>query len=393
MHRFNIRRPLLAALALALLVPAFAFAATPTVNVPDEKIVAALTRVSWSAIIAGAVVALAIHSALSILGLGIGLSAVDPHNHKHPIKGVPTMMLVWMFVAGLVSLFAGGYLAARMSNSVVYDSILHGVITWSLATVVLACLAGTSAGYLIGGTFRLLGAGVSAVGSVAGGAVSAAGQVAGGAASAAGSLAGGAASLAGGTAAAASNMPQDMLQKAKDALGDVVPQLDWRGIKREAKQLLHLGENDGQKQGDQQKQGNQQGDQQKQGNQQDKQGAAKLWEDKEEVGEVLSRAYGAIREGGLSNVDRDELMTMISERAGVSKEEANKTIEKWEKQYREAKQQYDVAVARAEQKARDAAAATTAALSRVALWTFASLLLGVAVAGLGGYMGSIYFLL
>ena len=393
MHRSTLRRPLLAALAMALLVPAFAFAATPTVNVPDEQIIPALTRISWSAVLAGAVVALAIHSALSILGIGIGLNAVDPQNHKHPIKGVPTMLLIWMFVAGLISLFAGGYLSGRMSGTAVYDSTIHGVITWSLATVVLAVLAGTSAGYLIGGTFRLLGAGVSAVGSVAGGAMSAAGHVAGGAASAAGSMAGGAASLAGGTAAAASNMPQDMLQKAKDALGDVVPQLDWRGIKREAKQLLNLGEHDGQKQGDQQKQGNQHGDHQKQGNQQDKTGAAKLWEDKDEVREVLSRAYGAIREGGLSNVDRDELMTMISERSGVSKEEANKTIEKWEKQYREAKQQYDVAVARAEQKARDAAAATTAALSHVALWTFASLLLGVAVAGLGGYMGSTWFVL
>lgn len=388
MYRSFLRRPLLAALTMALLVPAFAIAAPPTVNVPNEQIIPALTRISWSAVLAGTVVALAIHSALSILGLGIGLGAVDPHNHKHPIKGVPTMLLVWMFVAGLVSLFAGGWVSGRMSGTAVFDSTVHGVITWSLATVVLAALAGTSAGYLIGGTFRLLGAGVSAVGSVVGGAANAAGHVAGGAMSAAGSVAGGTAAAAGGAAAAASNLPQDMLQKAKDALGDVIPQLDWRGIKREAKQLLNLGEGDSQKQGDQQKQGNNQ-----QGDQQNKQGAAKLWEDKDEVREVLSRAYGAIREGGLSNVDRDELMTMISERAGVSKEEANKTIEKWEKMYREAKQQYDVAVARAEQKARDAAAAATSTLSQVALWTFASLLLGVAVAGFGGYMGSTWFIL
>lgn len=383
MHRFNLRRPLLAALTMALLVPAFAFAETPTVNVPNEQILPAVTRISWSAVLAGAIVALAIHSALSILGIGIGLNAVDPHNREHPIKGVPTMLLIWMFVAGLISLFAGGWVAGRMSGTAVYDSTIHGVITWSLATVLLAILAGTSAGYLIGGTFRLLGAGVSAAGSVVGGAASAAGSVAGGAMSAAGSVVGGA-------GAAAANMPQDMLQKAKDALGDVIPQLDWRGIKREAKQMLRLGENAGQNQGDQPKQGDQQHGQ-KQGNQQDKQGAAKQWDDKDEVHEVLSRAYGAIRDGGLSNVDRDELMTMISERAGVSKEEANKTIEKWEKQYREAKQQYDVAIAKAEQKARDAAAATTATLSHVALWTFASLLLGVAVAGLGGNLGSTFF--
>jgi F0F1-type ATP synthase membrane subunit b/b' len=74
----------------------------------------------------------------------------------------------------------------------------------------------------------------------------------------------------------------------------------------------------------------------------------------------------------------------------VSKEEANKTLEKWEKTYREAKQKYDAAVKQAEQKARDAAEASAKAVSLVAVMTFASLVLGAVVAAVGGYVGSVY---
>ena len=368
MNRLKLLRPLVATLTVALLVPALAAAADtgPTVVVPNEKI---LDRISWSAVFAGALVALAIHIALSTLGVGVGAAAIDPHNREHPTKGVPTTILVWMFVSGLIALFAGGWVAGRLANTVPFDSAIQGIIVWSFATVALLILATTTAGAVLGGTFRLLGAGVSAAGS---------------AASAAGS--------------AVATVAPHAAQLAKDALGDVIPQIDWKGIQKDAKKVLHLGNgNGGNEQGKSDeagKQGGQQGNNQGgQGKQQDGKGgaAAKMWDDNQEVMEMVTKAYGAIRDGGLANADRDELMSVISERAGVSKEEANKTVEKWEKQYREAKVQYDAAVAKAEQKARDAAAATTSAVSRVAVWTFASLVFGVAVAAAGGNLGSIYF--
>ncbi len=379
MNRSKLLRPLVATLTVALLLPALAAAADtgPTPLVANEKMVTPagqdMPRISWPAVAAGALVALAIHIALSTLGIGVGAAAIDPHNREHPTKGVPTTILVWMFVSGLIALFAGGLVAGRLANTVPFDSAIQGVIVWAFATVALLILATTTAGAILGGTFRLLGAGVSAAGS---------------AASAAGS--------------AVATVAPHAAQLAKDALGDVIPQIDWKGIQKDAKKMLHLGGgNDQGKGGDEAgKQGGQQGggqggqnNQGGQGKQQDGKGgaAAKMWDDNQEVMEMVTKAYGAIRDGGLANADRDELMSVISERAGVSKEEANKTVEKWEKQYREAKVQYDAALAKAEQKARDAAAATTSAISRVAVWTFASLVCGIAVAAVGGNLASVYF--
>jgi len=360
MNRLKIQ-PMLAALALALLVPSLAFGATPVIA--NEQIIPSLDRISWSAVLAGAVVALAIHAGLSTLGIGIGAAAIDPQNRKHPADGVSTTLLVWMLLSGLIALFAGGWVSGRLAGTVPFDSTIHGIIMWSFATLLLLVLATTSAGMIFGGMFRLLGAGVSAAGN--------------------------AASAAGG--AAASVAPQ-VAQLAKDAAGQVLPQIDWKGIQKEAKKMLKLDTNGSIGYGNNEEY-EKQNDQGIQGKLQDSKNSpiiSKLWDDSQEVMETVTKAFGAVRDGNLANADRDELTSIISERAGVSREEANKTVDNWEKKYREVKQQYDVVLAKAEQKARDAATATKTAISRVALWTFASLLIGLVVSAVGGNLGSTY---
>lgn len=113
-------------------------------------------------------------------------------------------------------------------------------------------------------------------------------------------------------------------------------------------------------------------------------------DDDESIGEMLQNAYGAVREN-LATGDREELLNTIVERTGITKDEANKTLEKWNKMYGEAKQKFHEASAKAEQAARDAAEATKNMVSRVACWTFASLLVGLAVAAIGGVLGSGYY--
>jgi hypothetical protein len=390
MNRLKLR-PMLAAMIVSLLVPSMAIAADEVVVRKDQTLVAkepiipSLDRISWSAVLAGVVVALATHAALSTLGVGIGAAAIDPQNRQNPAGGVPTAMLLWMFVSGLIALFAGGWVSGRLAGTVPFDSSIHGVIMWSFATILLLVLATTSAGAILGGMFRLLGAGVSATGSAVGGVASAAGSAVGGVA------------MAAGTAAAA--VAPQIGQMAKDA-GVSIPHFDWKGIQKEAKKMLQLGNStEGNEQG-KKAEGDKQGANNNaggQGNQSDKpednkgeNKFAKMREDKDEVIEMVGKAFGAVRDGGLSNADRDDMLAVISERAGMSKEEANKTLENWEKKYREVKQQYDAALAQAEQKARDAAEATTKAISRVAIWTFASLLAGVIVSAIGGNIGSTY---
>jgi len=328
---------------ILLFTPASAFAAD--VFVQNGAGFPTIERISWPAVIAGLVVAMAAHMALSALGIGIGAAAVDPMNRRNPTGSVPTMLLFWMFASGLVALFVGGWVSGRMAGTIPFDSAIHGVITWALATVAMFLFATTSLGYIVGGMFRLLGQGVSAA-----------------------------------AGAAASKVPEGA-RMAKDAIADNLPQFDWKSIKREAKSLLHSAAAAGNEESSAEKpkpQGRKNGD------------TGRIPDfDEDEVGELLQTAYGTVRET-MNAADRDELIDVITSRTGVTKEEAGKTLDKWEKMYREAKKKYNELVEQAKQSAREAADAATSAISHVAIWTFAGLVFGVVVAAAGGNLGSTY---
>lgn len=75
-------------------------------------------RISWGAVIAGGVVAVAVGSMLSILSGAVGASAVDATNGETP--GVDSFGIAagaWLLVANPIGLLAGGYVAARLSGS------------------------------------------------------------------------------------------------------------------------------------------------------------------------------------------------------------------------------------------------------------------------------------
>ncbi len=295
---------------------------------PTEPVVPALSRISWAAVLAGAAAALAAHMTFSALGIGLGAACVDPHDRRKPIAGVPTMLFIWMFVSGLLALFLGGAVSGRMSGTAPYDSAMHGFITWSLATVALFALAGTSVGYVVGGVFRALGA------------------------------------TASGAAQAVAAVAPEVAGMAKNAVAANVPQLDWTAIKREAKQLVRQA-----------------------GAKQPESKAAEFG--KEDLGELLQKAYGAVRDG-LDPGDRQELIDAFAATANVSKEDAVRAIDKWEQSYQKAKQEYRALAARAEAEAREAAEKAKTAVSQAAIFTFLSLLLGAAVSGYAGYIGSTY---
>jgi hypothetical protein len=271
-----------------VLVPSMAMAAPVLVTDPviASPWTAPLDRISWPAIIAGAVVALAVHLGFSMLGIGFGASQVDPQSKKDPVNGAPMKVLLWMFVSGLLALFAGGWVSGRLAGTVPADSTIHGLIVWSVATILLVILATTSVGVVTGGLFRMLGIGASAVGSVASATAGVAGSVAGG--------------VAGGAAAAAAPKLGEMAK----GMGVDLPNFDWRSIKREAKQMLKLNDEEGNKEQskDDNKQGNNnqdankgnqggQGGQGGQGKKQEDQGDTKpkLWADKEDIMESSAR--------------------------------------------------------------------------------------------------------
>lgn len=121
-------------------------------------------RISWGAVFAGAVVALVTQLTLSILGIAIGASSIDPLTEQNPVAGIGTETGIWFVITSLLALFAGGWVAGRLAGVPrATDRLLHGILTWSLATLVTFYLLTTAIGGLIGGTANILSRGLAVI--------------------------------------------------------------------------------------------------------------------------------------------------------------------------------------------------------------------------------------
>ena len=117
---------------------------------------------SWPAIIAGAFVATAGSLVLLALGSGLGFASISPW----PSKGVSGMTFaittaIWLILTQWVSAGLGGYLAGRLrtrwigthTHEVFFRDTAHGLITWAVASVLVAATIASSigaAGHAIG---------------------------------------------------------------------------------------------------------------------------------------------------------------------------------------------------------------------------------------------------
>lgn len=133
------------------------------------------SRISWGAILAGALLAVAIGASLNILGIAIGATTVDAAARDTPSASAFGIGAgIWLLVANLIGLAAGGHAAARLSGTADNtDSTLHGLGVWATAFLVSAVLLGnvvagtasTASGAvssIMGGATRGAGAAVSA---------------------------------------------------------------------------------------------------------------------------------------------------------------------------------------------------------------------------------------
>ncbi|WP_162913332.1 PhnA-like protein [Rhodospirillaceae bacterium SYSU D60014] len=144
----------------------------------------ALRRISWGAVFAGVVISLITHLLLTTLGLGIGMSTIDPTRGGSPDATPLTLgASIWWAVSGILAALAGGWVASRLAGIPVRtDGVLHGLVTWAATTLVVIYLLTSTAGSLLGGAFGVLGNAVSGLGQAAGqAATTAASAVTGGA--------------------------------------------------------------------------------------------------------------------------------------------------------------------------------------------------------------------
>jgi hypothetical protein len=143
----------------------------PAAQFDDTLRLRAGTAVSWGAILAGSVAAISLSILLLTLGSGLGFAAISPWaNHGASASAVIISGAIWLIVTQWISAAVGGYLSGRLrhrwlathQHEVFFRDTAHGLVTWSVATIVVVFVVSASLGSLGGGAAR---AGAAAVGA------------------------------------------------------------------------------------------------------------------------------------------------------------------------------------------------------------------------------------
>jgi hypothetical protein len=114
------------------------------------------TLISWPAVVAGAIVAVAVGAMLNLLGVALGASAFNPYDFGGgDASGFTAAAGMWMAFANAIALFVGGAVATRAAKYADHHKgALHGLAVWALAFL-LAITIASAAG--AGGAAALLG--------------------------------------------------------------------------------------------------------------------------------------------------------------------------------------------------------------------------------------------
>jgi hypothetical protein len=108
---------------------------------------------SWPSIIAGAFVAASATLILLALGSGIGFASISPWSGRG--VSVTTFAItgaIWLILTQWISAALGGYIAGRLrtrwvgthTHEVFFRDTAHGLITWAVATVLVATVLTSS---------------------------------------------------------------------------------------------------------------------------------------------------------------------------------------------------------------------------------------------------------
>ena len=299
-------------------------------------------RISWGAVFAGAVTALAIQVLLAMLGTGIGASTIDAvaTGDTPSASALGSGAAAWWAIASLISLMTGGWVAGRLSGAArATEGGMHGMLTWAVAVLAMVYLVSSAAGSLMRGAAGVLGTAVTATAT--------------GAAAAAPKLA---------------DIAGEQMDKAGISL-DTIKREALAVLKQTGKPELQPGNVE------QQVKGAAADASRTAGNPSDQDFSAMLKR-------LLSKGRDAV-----STADRDAMVNLVMARSNVSREEATKRVAGWENTAEQARAKAAQAVEQAKVKAREVADASAKALSRAMLLGFLALALGGLVAWWGGTLG------
>ncbi|AHM61327.1 hypothetical protein D770_15365 [Flammeovirgaceae bacterium 311] len=298
-------------------------------------------RISWGAIIAGALVAIVVMLLLNLLGIGIGLASVNPAEESNPFSGLGTGALIWWVVSNLIAIFAGGYVAGRLAGIPLRTtSTLHGILAWSLYTLVSFWILTTAVGSLISGVGSVLSSTIS--------------------------------SAASGVSAVA--------KAGQEQLGEQTASISFGEVQREVRQVLRDTGNPAL-----------QPDSIERTATGSAQNARQTLRNESYVSDedLNGIVQDVLYRGGkiVDNINREDVVNVVVERTNLSRQEANNVADVIVRKHQEAKENWKEFKAETEEEARVKGQQVANSASKAAIWSFVALLLGAVVAGVGGGVG------
>ncbi len=339
-----------------------------------------VSAASWPAIFAGAIVAVAVSFILVALGTGLGFAIISPWPGRGASATAFTVnAVIWLIVSQWVSAAIGGYLAGRLrirwvgthTHEVFFRDTAHGLVTWSVATVLIALVLASSATSVVGGGLRAVGGAASAglQGVAAGGA----------AAGTQGAMESGPGSLGGGPGGGAmpgpwggpsATMAYDIdklfrptsasAAAMSPAAGPGAMSLGGTGAGAAAGNAGAAPGNAGAAPG----------------NAGSAEGPAGIDTSSDPRVEAVFIAFNGIAHGGISDEDRTYLGQLVQQQTGVSAQEAQKRVD-----------DFVTATKNAEDRARAAADAARKATAETAIYTALALLVGAFIASVSAALG------
>jgi hypothetical protein len=112
----------------------------------------------WGGVLAGLFITIGATILLSLLGLALGLSTLEPRSGDS-LGGLGTGTAVWWGIQSLLTVFLGGYAAAKLGGTIRRaDGVVAGILTWATSLLATLWLIGNIAAVAVMGAAGMPGA-------------------------------------------------------------------------------------------------------------------------------------------------------------------------------------------------------------------------------------------
>ena len=114
-------------------------------NAVQENAPYAYSLISWGSVLAGAAIAIVVGGMLSLAGLALGATALDPGD-SGSAASVGVGAGLWLAISTVIGMLVGGYVAARSAhNPDHHEGALQGASVWAVGFLLAFFLTGSFA--------------------------------------------------------------------------------------------------------------------------------------------------------------------------------------------------------------------------------------------------------